>query len=208
MTEWRQIPGFPRYQVSNEGSVRSIKRVDHDGTVHYRPPLKWQVDPREDRPGVSVQLRRKGKKFRVGVGPAVLAAFVGPRPDGMECCHNDGNCLNNRLENLRWGTHADNMQDRLRHGTNPFANKTHCAKGHPLERLGKSHRRGCRVCRNEQSRNSHRKLSEKRALERTVSHEDLAAHIVASKWGGQRLDFFWADHIASELLADFVITTK
>jgi hypothetical protein len=42
----------------------------------------------------------------------------------------------------------------------------------------------------------------------SVSHEDLAAHIAASKWGGQRLDFFWADHIASELLADFVITTK
>jgi hypothetical protein len=47
----------------------------------------------------------------------VLEAFVGPAPDGMEGCHNDGNPENNNLLNLRWDTHASNMADQLAHGT-------------------------------------------------------------------------------------------
>lgn len=35
----------------------------------------------------------------------------------MECCHNNGNASDNRLENLRWDTHYNNNQDRIRHGT-------------------------------------------------------------------------------------------
>ena len=35
----------------------------------------------------------------------------------MECCHNDGNPLNNELSNLRWDTHTSNLNDKLRHGT-------------------------------------------------------------------------------------------
>lgn len=47
----------------------------------------------------------------------MLEAFVGPCPDGMECCHEDGNPGNNALSNLRWGTTRDNQADRVRHGT-------------------------------------------------------------------------------------------
>ena len=47
----------------------------------------------------------------------VLENFVGPCPDGMECCHNDGNPDNNRLDNLRWGTPSENSRDKIRHGT-------------------------------------------------------------------------------------------
>jgi hypothetical protein len=35
----------------------------------------------------------------------------------MECCHNDGNAGNDRLENLRWDTRKANRQDSVRHGT-------------------------------------------------------------------------------------------
>jgi DNA-binding transcriptional regulator YiaG len=47
----------------------------------------------------------------------ILEAFKGPRPLKTECCHNDGNPVNNRLDNLRWGTHQENQRDALRHGT-------------------------------------------------------------------------------------------
>ncbi|RUU22663.1 HNH endonuclease [Mesorhizobium sp. M7A.F.Ca.AU.002.06.1.1] len=47
----------------------------------------------------------------------VLEAFVGPRPDGLEGCHNDGNPDNNRLDNLRWDTPESNQADRIAHGT-------------------------------------------------------------------------------------------
>jgi hypothetical protein len=46
----------------------------------------------------------------------VLEAFTGqPRPEGMVCCHVNGNPSDNRLENLRWGTLRDNAADKRRH---------------------------------------------------------------------------------------------
>jgi hypothetical protein len=36
--------------------------------------------------------------------------------EGEQGCHLDGNPRNNRLSNLRWGSQADNWEDRLRHG--------------------------------------------------------------------------------------------
>jgi hypothetical protein len=47
----------------------------------------------------------------------VLEAFVGPRPQGAQCRHLDGDAKNNRAENLRWGTQAENEADKRRHGT-------------------------------------------------------------------------------------------
>jgi hypothetical protein len=61
-----------------------------------------------------------GKKVHYLVHRVVLTAFTGPCPEGMECCHNDGNPSNNHVSNLRWDTHAANSQDAIRHG-NHFA---------------------------------------------------------------------------------------
>ena len=48
----------------------------------------------------------------------VLAAcYGGPCPDGMECRHRDGNVKNNDFKNLIWGTHKQNAQDMVKHGT-------------------------------------------------------------------------------------------
>ncbi len=47
----------------------------------------------------------------------VCEAWHGPPSAGQECRHLDGDQRNNRPENLRWGTHAQNMADALRHGT-------------------------------------------------------------------------------------------
>lgn len=40
-----------------------------------------------------------------------MLAFIGPPPPGMEVCHRDNNPRNNRLENLRYDTHMNNMID-------------------------------------------------------------------------------------------------
>jgi hypothetical protein len=46
-----------------------------------------------------------------------MEAFVGIRPQGMECCHNDGNPQNNHWSNLRWDTPKNNHADKVKHGT-------------------------------------------------------------------------------------------
>lgn len=90
------------------------------------------------------------------VHQVVAEAFHGPRPAGLETRHLDGDLLNNRSENLAYGTHGDNVADSVLHGTHPNASKAECPVGHPLDD-GYRNRRGARVCRpcaNRQSRES------------------------------------------------------
>lgn len=66
---------------------------------------------------VKVGLSKGNKKYFRKVHRLVLEAFVGPRPEGMECCHYNGDPADNRLENLRWDTSKGNTSDSIRHGT-------------------------------------------------------------------------------------------
>jgi len=58
----------------------------------------------------------------------VLAAFVGPCPDGMHTRHLNGNKLDNRLENLQWGTPKENGEDRVKHNQQPRGESHGAAK--------------------------------------------------------------------------------
>jgi len=62
-----------------------------------------------------VELGRKNFFF---VHELVLLTYVGPRPDGMLIRHLDGDPSNNRLDNLKYGSPAENYQDQVEHGTN------------------------------------------------------------------------------------------
>ena len=64
-----------------------------------------------------MNLHPGGVKTARYVHHLALEAFVGPRPPGLICCHNDGDSLNNRVGNVRWDTYQSNSEDMLRHGT-------------------------------------------------------------------------------------------
>lgn len=106
----REIPGFPGQYATDDGQIYSKR----SGAIRLKPK-------RLDTKGyLRVNLRDGScptKNKQLNVHTAVLLAFVGPKPNGMECRHLNGNCLDNRLENLCWGTHQENMQDQIRHGT-------------------------------------------------------------------------------------------
>lgn len=150
---WKDIPGWVGfYQVSDLGRVKSLARTIDSG----RPGVTIDLRERILRASVAghgylvVVLTRRNDRTTIPVYRLVLAAFVGPCPDGMEGCHNDGDKTNNTPANLRWDTRSENIRDTVRHGNHQMASKTHCAKGHPFagDNLYESGgRRYCRTCR-------------------------------------------------------------
>ncbi|HYG76384.1 MAG TPA: HNH endonuclease [Planctomycetota bacterium] len=114
--KWAAVPDFPGYEVSSRGRVRS-----------FRVPKLLRIEG-QGRGHASVWLMQNGKPRRRAVHRLVLLAFAGRPAEGLEACHNDGDLKNNRLENLRWDTHRNNMADKLRHGTQPRGESHHSAK--------------------------------------------------------------------------------
>jgi hypothetical protein len=97
-----------------------------------------------------VTLSVDGDRKQCRVAPLVLEAFVGPRPPGMDCCHDDGDSTNDALSNLRWDTKRANQADTLRHGRHWQSNKTACPLGHNLAApnlVRQDYGRTCRACR-------------------------------------------------------------
>lgn len=114
---FRQIPGFPRHAVDENGTVISICPVNGLGENRLWENAK-RLNQSTDMHGYRrVCLRHNGLKHTVNVHRIVLTTFVGPRPNGMECRHLDGNKTNNHLSNLAWGTRSENALDKILHGT-------------------------------------------------------------------------------------------
>jgi hypothetical protein len=112
-TEFREILGFDGYRVGDDGTVwscRAFSRWESETNEWHR------LKPQLRRGYLRVGLTRNGKLHWRSVHRLVLEAFVGTCLPGMEACHNDGNRLNNRLDNLRWDTPVANAQDKHRHG--------------------------------------------------------------------------------------------
>ena len=107
MEEYRPIPGFEDYHVSNLGNVISYKRK----TPRRIKPQKWNRDYR------MLVIYRDGKPHWRLLHVCVMLAFVGPCPEEQCVRHLDGDPSNNVLTNLAYGTLADNQQDRIGHGT-------------------------------------------------------------------------------------------
>src|SRR5206468_4211113 len=63
-----------------------------------------------------VALYSGGKQGSQFLHRLILEAFVGPCPEGMIGCHNDGDPSNNAITNLRWDTQRSNIADVFRHG--------------------------------------------------------------------------------------------
>lgn len=127
MERWRTVEGFEDYEVSDLGRVRSWKRQGSGG--RRETPVLLALAKRQGYMGVS-PYGQNGVRKNVCVHCLVLEAFVGPCPPDHECCHLDGQCTNNVLSNLKWGTKAENASHKILHGTeiwgevNPLAKLT------------------------------------------------------------------------------------
>lgn len=126
---WKNIVGYEgHYQISNLGRVRSVDRVvlTPQGSSNLRGRVLLPGLGSHGRQNVSLYI--DSTKKTALVHRLVMRAFVGPCPKGMECCHGDGNPLNNCLENLRYDSHKNNQAQRREHGTNFYGEKGFGAK--------------------------------------------------------------------------------
>jgi hypothetical protein len=110
--EWRPVAGYEGfYEVSSLGRIRTIgggKARTHGRIL--KPTLTTTGYERVALSAANVSRTMK-------VHQMVAAAFIGARPAGAYVLHNDGNPLNNRMENLRYGNARDNLADAVKHGT-------------------------------------------------------------------------------------------
>lgn len=136
MEEWRDIPGYEGYyQVSDHGQVRSLdRRCAHmflKGKMlkpcHSTRTLKYP----------HVVLSKTGESRRtLCLHKLVALTFIGPRPEGEEVRHLDGDKHNPVLSNLEYGTKAKNHQDRASLGESRFSVRD-------IKQIRLLHRTGC-----------------------------------------------------------------
>ncbi len=116
--EFRQVLGWGDYAVSKCGRVLSRRKTG-----------RWlRRKPSKDAGGYFVlPLCRESGRSMMKVHRLVLLTWVGPAR-GMVARHLNGDPSDNRLENLRWGTHAENTADKMRHGTQTKGENVNTAK--------------------------------------------------------------------------------
>lgn len=112
---WAPVPDFPGYEVSNLGGIRSKRRGNT-----WRP-LKGEID----KDGYKrVTLNRDGKQSKFPLHRLIAICFVAGRtPERDIAAHRNGDNTNNAASNLKWATQAENIADKIEHGTHQIGKK-------------------------------------------------------------------------------------
>ena len=171
--EWKRIPGYEDYyEASIDGRIRSVDRENINATGIVRRLRGVELSPWKSPTGhLKVSLTVNGRGVSEWVHRLILLTFVGECPDGMECCHNEGNPKNNHVKNLRCDTPKSNRYDCVSHGNHHNANKIRCVHGHLFAGSNlKVTERGHRVCLSCRRANSRRS-----ALKETVAWKERYA---------------------------------
>lgn len=123
----KTIPGLSGCRAGTDGVVWTCIPRGRPARHKSRKTTTWRiVKPCPDKKGY-LWATLNGHNYRVH--HLVLRTFVGPCPEGMQCCHEDGNPSNNKLNNLRWDTPKANADDRKRH------ERTSCGERHGSAKL-------------------------------------------------------------------------
>ena len=146
--EWKGISGFEGvYSVSNLGRIRR----DIRGSRTYQGKI---LKPKLDKGYLRINLNHSKTFF---IHNLVAAAFIGPKPNGLQTNHIDGIKINNKVDNLEYVTDIGNKQHAVNLGLYPkgethhshlhpekmargknngryiwASKRTHCLKGHEL----------------------------------------------------------------------------
>lgn len=112
---WKPIKGYEGlYEVSNQGNVRSLNRVDRLGRFYEGKILNIvEVKKTENYVSCVVGLHKNGRAKNMCVGRLVAEAFI-PNPENKpQVDHRDANPKNNIVSNLRWVYPYENSNNPL-----------------------------------------------------------------------------------------------
>ena len=102
--QWAPMVDFEGwYEISDLGRIRRVK--GGPGTFVGKV-LKLEAN---NRGYWYAQPCKECKRHKFLIHRLVMAAFVGPCPDGIQVNHIDGDKENNRLDNLEYMTQSENM---------------------------------------------------------------------------------------------------
>lgn len=115
--QWKPVPGWSNYEVSDLGRVRSKPVYRKAGRAGWRWSNGKILKATLYNYRVTVSLHNEsGDQWTAGVATLVLRAFVRPpNEDEVARHYNDPDPTNCRLSNLRWGTQAENVADEQKH---------------------------------------------------------------------------------------------
>jgi hypothetical protein len=109
--DWRPIPGYPGYEASSCGYIKSCARttIRRNGLIHRTPNkvLRHSNDSK-GYPMVCLYVNKKG--HMIFVHRAVYLAHVGSIPKNMIVDHIDGDKENAKASNLQLLTHSKNIK--------------------------------------------------------------------------------------------------
>lgn len=108
--EWRVWPKDDRYEVSSLGRVRSYCRAGKQIPGRRREEAKYLKLSTNCFGYKTVWVGVRNTYYMVH--RMMLESFVGIPEEKMQGQHINDIRHDNRIENLKWGTHAQNMRDR------------------------------------------------------------------------------------------------
>lgn len=127
---WKPVAGFEGYyEVSCLGRIKSlarlIARTSRLGNVHHRVQAERILALGPHTSGYRcAHLYKEGDRRATLLHIVVAEAFLGPKPSpDMEVRHLDGDKDNCAAANLAWGTHQENVDDQVGHGTRRVGEK-------------------------------------------------------------------------------------
>lgn len=118
---WKWVVGQEGlFEISDIGEVRSYKGI---GRIPKQMASHHPIKPCKDGRGYfNFTIREGGRNKVLPIHIEVAKAFI-LNPNNYKLVrHLNDDKEDNRVSNLAWGTHSDNMKDAIRNGKNPTKN--------------------------------------------------------------------------------------
>ena len=104
--QWLPIQGYPGYEVSDQGKIRSDRYCSLQGFTKIKQPIA------NAHGYLHIQLFKDKKPKNLTVASLVASHFKPPPSVDSKIVHKDGNKQNNRVSNLEWKPLQKNRQPK------------------------------------------------------------------------------------------------